>query len=65
MPVALLEAGTGGCRLALCGTGAVGCRELAFVVLGAVGEGPRLVIVLLVGDKLLVGRRVRDLELGC
>ena len=64
MPVALLEAGTGGCRLALCGTGAAVCSKVAFVVLCAVGVGPKLVVALLVGDKLLVGRR-RDLELGC
>ncbi len=67
MPIALLEAGTGGCRLALCGTCAVVCGELALAVLGAVGVGPKLVVVvaLLVGDKLLVGRLVLDLELGC
>ena len=65
MSIALLEAGTGGCRLALCGTGAAVCREVAFAVLGAVGVGPKLVVALLVGDKLLVGRLVLDLELGC
>ena len=37
MPIALLEAGTGGCRLALCGTCAAVCREVALAVLGAVG----------------------------
>ena len=65
MPIALLEAGTGGCRLALCGTCAAVCREVALAVLGAVGVGPKLVVALLVGDKLLVGRLVLDLELGC
>ncbi len=61
MPFALLEAGT--CNALDEAVVAAG-REVAFALLCAVGVRPGSMVCLLVGDKLRVGRLVRDLEAG-
>ena len=61
MPFALLEAGT--CN-ALDEAGAAAVKEIVFAVRCAVGVIPGSMICLLVGDKLRVGRLVRDREAG-
>ena len=58
MPFALLEAGT--CNAL---DEAVAAAGRAFAVRCAVGVIPGSMICLLVGDKLRVGRRVRDLPM--